>query len=222
MFYYYGRKKKIVKSYPKPIHDTIVEPFAGAAAYSMEYHEKNVILNELNPKIYLAWDFLIKATPSDILNLPLVEKGQCLNNSEFDNLTDQEKHVIGLFLNPGSSTPKKSPGNFCAWNEENRKLLSEDVLKVKHWKITNCDYHMCEDIEATFFIDPPYQGNGGQYYQFGNQKFDYEELKNWTLQRKGQIIVCENSEATWMDFKPLIDIKGQRHKTSEVIWYRES
>jgi site-specific DNA-adenine methylase len=82
MFYYYGRKKKIVKSYPKPIHDTIIEPFAGAGAYAMEYHDKNVTLIELNPKIYQTWDFLIKATPSDILKLPLLEKGQCLNNPE--------------------------------------------------------------------------------------------------------------------------------------------
>ena len=29
MFYYYGRKKRIVKYYPKPTHDTIIEPFAG-------------------------------------------------------------------------------------------------------------------------------------------------------------------------------------------------
>jgi 16S rRNA G966 N2-methylase RsmD len=75
---------------------------------------------------------------------------------------------------------------------------------------------MAEDIEATWFVDPPYF-KGGNYYQFGNKGFDYNELKNWILLRRGQIIVCENSSATWMDFKPLIDIKGQRHKTSEVI-----
>ena len=35
-------------------------------------------------------------------------------------------------------------------------------------------------------------------------------------------IVCENSEANWMDFKPLVDIQGQKHKTKEVIFYRKS
>jgi site-specific DNA-adenine methylase len=222
MFYYYGRKKKIVKYYPKPIHDFIIEPFAGAAAYSMEYYQKNVFLFELNPKISKAWEFLIKSTPSDILNLPLLKDNQCLNDSEFDRLTEPEKYVIGLFLNPGSSTPKKSPGNYCAWNENNRKLLSEDVLKVKHWTIINDDYQKAADITATWFIDPPYAGNGGQYYQFGNKGFDYPALSEWVKTRNGQVIVCENSEATWMEFEPLVDISGQRHKTSEVIWYREN
>lgn len=221
MFYYYGRKKKIIKYYPKPIHDFIIEPFAGAAAYAMEYHDKNVFLFEINPKISGAWEFLIKANPSDILQLPLLKDNQSLNDPEFNNLTDPEKYVIGLFLNPGSSTPKKSPGNYCAWTEEKRKELSEDVLKVKHWTIINGDYRKASDITATWFIDPPYQGNGGQYYQFGNKGFDYPGLAEWIQTRNGQIIVCENSEATWMDFKPLVDIKGQRHKTTEVIWYQE-
>ena len=35
MFYYYGRKKQIAKYYPEPKYDTIVEPFAGSAAYSL-------------------------------------------------------------------------------------------------------------------------------------------------------------------------------------------
>jgi len=37
MFSYYGSKKKIVKYYPEPVHDVIIEPFAGAAWYSLEY-----------------------------------------------------------------------------------------------------------------------------------------------------------------------------------------
>jgi len=222
MFYYYGRKKRIVKSYPKPLHDTIIEPFAGSAAYAMEYYDKNVFLIELNPKIYKAWDFLIKATPSDILSLPILTDNQCLNDAEFNRLTESEKYVIGLFLNPGSSTPKKSPGNYCAWNEKNRKLLSEDVLKVKHWTVINGDYREGGNMTATWFVDPPYQKSGGQYYQFGNKDFDYPALAEWCMSRQGQVIVCENSSGTWMDFKPLVDIKGQRHKTSEVMWYREN
>ena len=35
MFYYYGRKKQIIRHYPSPNYDTIIEPFAGSAAYSL-------------------------------------------------------------------------------------------------------------------------------------------------------------------------------------------
>ena len=41
------------------------------------------------------------------------------------------------------------------------------------------------------------------------------------MDRTGQIIVCENTEANWMDFKPLVQIQGQKKKTTEVIFYLE-
>jgi hypothetical protein len=35
IFYHYGRKKQIAKYYPFPNCAAIIEPFAGAAAYSL-------------------------------------------------------------------------------------------------------------------------------------------------------------------------------------------
>jgi len=35
MWSYYGSKSKVVKHYPKPKYDLIIEPFAGAAWYSV-------------------------------------------------------------------------------------------------------------------------------------------------------------------------------------------
>ena len=34
---------------------------------------------------------------------------------------------------------------------------------------------------------------------------------------KRQVIVCENTKANWLYFKPLIEITGQRVKTTEAI-----
>jgi len=223
MFYYYGRKQKIVKYYPEPKCDLIIEPFAGSAAYSMEYHERDVILVEKNEKIAGVWDYLINITNTDeIMSLPLLVKGESLNDEKFSFLTNQQKNLIGLFLNPGSSTPKKSPGHFCAWNEKNKLKLSEDINKVKHWQIIHGDYRQLSDLHGTYFVDPPYFGNGGKYYQHGNKNFNYVELADWCKSRKGQIIVCENTEANWLEFVNLVDIKGQKHKTTEVIYYLEN
>jgi 16S rRNA G966 N2-methylase RsmD len=219
MFYYYGRKKRIVKYYPKPQNDTIIEPFAGSAAYSMEYFDRNVILYELNHKIYSVWKYLQQATVGDILDLPLLNKGQSLNSDEFKYLTDPEKWIIGLFLNPGSAVPKKSPGNFCDWNENHRKLLAEELYKIKHWVIKNESYENAPDVEATWFIDPPYQ-QAGKYYV--NWKVDYEYLGDWCIGRKGQTMVCENEGANWLPFEHLVDLKGQKHNRKEVIWYNET
>jgi len=222
MFYYYGRKEKIFSYYPKPKYDTIIEPFAGSAAYSMNYYERNVILIEKDKKIADLWQYLINVSPDEILSLPILNKGESLNEEKYNYLNNNQKTLIGFFLNPGSAQPKKSPAKFCAWNEKNRLKLSNDVLKVKHWQIINGDYTEADNIDATWFIDPPYQGNGGKYYKHGNKDFDYESLKDWVLLRNGQVIVCENSEANWMDFKPLVQIQGQKHKTTEVIFYQDT
>ena len=219
MFYYYGRKKRIVKYYPEPIYDTIIESFAGSAAYAMEYFEKKVILYEINHKIYSVWKYLQESSIKDILGLPILEKGQCLNNEEFNYLSDPEKWTIGLFLNPGSSVPKKSPGNFCDWDEKHRQLLSSELYKIKHWEIRNESYENAPNIEATWFIDPPYM-NAGKYYT--NWKIDYASLGTWCKDRKGQTIVCENAGATWLPFNDLVDLKGQKHNRKEVMWYNES
>jgi site-specific DNA-adenine methylase len=219
MFYYYGRKKRIVKYYPEPLYDTIIEPFAGSSAYSMEYFNKKVILYELNYKIYSVWKYLQQATVGDIMDLPTLTKGQCLNDKEYDYLTDAEKWTIGLFLNPGSSVPKKSPGNFCNWDDKHKKILSEELFKIKHWEIKNESYENAPNIEATWFVDPPYSGPGGKYYV--NNKINYESLATWCMEREGQTIVCENDGATWLPFEHLVDLKGQKHNRKEVIWYNE-
>lgn len=61
MFYYYGRKKKIGKYYPKPSHDIIIEPFAGSATYCLrdDNWKKDIILVEKDKGVYDIWDWLI-------------------------------------------------------------------------------------------------------------------------------------------------------------------
>lgn len=46
MWTYYGTKKKIAKYYPKPKYDKIIEPFCGAAQYSLydDNWKKDVLL----------------------------------------------------------------------------------------------------------------------------------------------------------------------------------
>jgi 16S rRNA G966 N2-methylase RsmD len=147
--------------------------------------------------------YLKSATSQEILSLPLIIKGQSLNDTEFDNLTSVQKDLISFFSNPSSSQPKRSVGKFNIWHEKNRKRLSEDVNKIRHWEIILGDYRDIPNQKATWFIDPPYQGNGGKYYKHGNKDMNYDELREWITSREGQVIVCENSEAEWLDFKPL-------------------
>ena len=222
MFYYYGRKEKVFKYYPKPKYDTIIEPFAGSAVYSLKNHQKKVIILDKDERIINIWKYLKEVNSNEILSLPLIISGQTLNDDTFSGLSMVQKDLISFFCNPSSAQPKRSVGKFNIWHEKNRKRLSEDINKIKHWDIMVGDYKDIPNQPATWFIDPPYQGNGGKYYKYGNKEIDYNELREWVLSRQGQVIVCENSEANWMDFKPLKRLQGQRHKTFEVFWENEN
>ena len=70
---YYGGKNRAAKWYPAPEHDTIVEPFAGAAGYSCRYSDRKVILIDKSPIIAGMWRYLIKASPAEILDKAGIE-----------------------------------------------------------------------------------------------------------------------------------------------------
>ena len=97
----------------------------------------------------------------------------------------------------------------------------KDILKlpkIKHWNIICCDYFQIQNEKATWFIDPPYQKEGGAYI---HNKINYEYLAKWCKNRKGQVIVCENIEADWLPFKPLnkkFQITQTKKQFKEGIW----
>jgi 16S rRNA G966 N2-methylase RsmD len=229
MFPYYGRKKAIVDHYPEPKYNTIIEPFAGAASYSLKYYTKNVILIEKDPCIYGIWNYLIKASSKDILKLPLLNKDETLDDEKFKSLKPVEKDLIGFFIKTSCSRPNKiqSPHkNYNRWSEESRKKLSDNVLKIKHWEIYNGCYSevksevlKCQSI--TWFVDPPYQGAGGGYYKFSNKKIDYKYLASWINSIKGQVILCENEEAKWYKkLRPLTTSYQRGNKHTEMYYHR--
>lgn len=220
MWTYYGTKKKIAKFYPAPNHDKIIEPFAGAAQYSLfgENWKKEVVLYDKYDVVVKIWEYLIGASEKDILSLPDMNFGDKIDDHDY--LCDAEKYLIGFCINSGSASPKKTVAKFNCWNRQ-KLVIANDLYKVKHWKVYQCNsFDEIPNEDATWFIDPPYQF-GGQYYRHSNKNIDYKNLADWCLTRIGQIIVCENTKAIWMDFIPLVNLNGQLHKTTEAIFYKE-
>jgi len=215
MFSYYGSKSKIVKKYPKPIYDLIIEPFAGSARYSLLYADKQVILNDSYKVIADIWEYLITATKEQIEQLPELNKGDDIRTLD---LPQVEKKLVGFMINRGSVSPRNIYTNWAFRGNEIRRTktrILNNLERIRHWKVYNKDYQELENIDATWFIDPPYQ-NGGIHYK--KNIIDYQELAEWCKSRKGQIIVCENSKATWLNFKPLVKMYGQGHTTIESIY----
>ena len=216
MFSYYGSKSKIVNYYPPPKFDKIIEPFAGSARYSLKYWQNEVLLVDKYPIIIDVWHYLQNASENDILKLPKLKAGENLNN--FD-LTNIEKLFLGFVIVGGLESPRLKCGNFRGNQYQDRilKKIANNLFKIKHWKIIEGNYENIDNIEATWFIDAPYQF-GGHSYKHSNKQLNFAELSEWCKSRNGQSIVCENSKADWMNFKPIIEMVGSIHKTTEAIW----
>lgn len=217
MFSYYGSKTKLAHHYPSPKYDTIIEPFAGAAGYSIygDNWQKNVILYDTNPKIARVWDYLIHATEKDIMSLPDLKPGDKVTDF---NLSDPERWLIGFSINRGSSCPKVTASRRSD-GLTYKKYICDNLHKIKHWKVFETSYETIPNQTATWFIDPPYQKNG-KYY-FGYSVMDFTALGKWCLDRQGQLIVCENGDADWLPFHPLTKFRGSTKTQIEAIYTRD-
>lgn len=216
MFYYYGRKKRIIKYYPTPNYNVIIEPFAGAATYSLYENnwKKQIILIEKDQKVYDIWNWLINdASENDIENLPDLKVGE--KSSEFLHIIHAATKMAFAY-----KTIKVTPVLARNWGISKR-VFRENLYKIKHWEILYGDYTIAPDIEATWFIDPPYKGESGMGYRFNSKMLDYKKLAEWTHERKGEVIFCEGKNADYLPFKPLIELNGIAGKSNkEFIYYR--
>jgi len=231
MMAYYGSKWRIANRYPEPRFDTIVEPFAGGAGYSLHYPELNVLLYDTNEIVCSVWDYLIRATQSEIMDLPLLEEGQ---STEGLNVIQEAKWLIGFWVNNAVCAPRKSLSKWAIesiresdgkcvnfWSAGCRDRLAAAVTHISHWKVKCADYRECPDIEATWFVDPPYVGMG-HYYMKAGKTVDYEALAEWCGVRRGQTMVCELEGAAWLPFGPLLQTVNARKKArNEVIWLND-
>lgn len=216
MWSYYGSKSKIVDLYPPPKHDRIIEPFAGSARYSLMYWQKEVLLVDKFDTIVNMWKYLQSASKKDILDLPDMDNRESDNLNNF-NLSEDEKNLIGFCIGRGSPHPRNKPGKYNSWKED-KKRIANDLHKIKHWTIQLGTYDEIPNFpNVTWFIDPPYQ-YGGEYYRFSNKQLDFTHLANWCMNRTGHVIVCENTKADWLPFKPIIQMQGSHYKTVEAIW----
>lgn len=229
MFSYYGGKSKVITHYPPPKYPIIIEPFAGSACYSCKYGlDRDVWLNDKYDVIYKIWKYIINSDEERIRNLPDIKRGDDIR--KIDWINDEEKFLLGFCCSNGIARPNNIvttyadktayPKSDSRWRPHTtwqltRQRILKNVSKIRNWKITNLDYKELPDIEATWFIDPPYQ-HGGKYYI--ENKINYNEIRDWVLKKRGQVIVCENSKADWLPFKPLKEMHGQRYKTLEMIW----
>lgn len=224
MWGYFGAKTNVIDAYPKTKHDLIIEPFAGSARYALKYWEKDVLLVDKYPIVINIWKWLQNCSTGDIKRLPhFFNPGQSVNDFDYD--CEEAKHLIGFLIGFGMSSPRITASKKRMQQRPNHinfslNRIENNLFKIKHWKIIEGSYIDIENKKATWFIDPPYQF-GGHVYKHGNKLIDFDILAYWCKQRNGQVMVCENTHATWMDFIPISTQKTSNGFQREVIWTNE-
>jgi len=219
MWSYYGSKSKLVRYYPEPTKDLIIEPFAGSAKYALKHYDRDVILYDKYEPIIKMWEYLINASIKDVDSLPKLKYGECIDDYSFDCIG--QRYLMGYLVTSGAATPRKTMTK-RAERDFNGAIdsIKKNIHKVKHWKVYCKDYADIINTNATWFIDPPYQF-GGEHYKNSNKNIDYKKLMNWCDNRIGEIIVCENTKADWIELQELKKIQGSRNTfTTEGVFLK--
>lgn len=218
MFRYFGRKVRIAHLYPRPRFGHIIEPFAGAASYALhaENWTREVTLVEINPDIAELWEWLIhpSTTAETFAKIPKPEVGQAM---------DWNGNMADRFIMMGA-VGDGSKYQVTTWVEYAFRAqianAIENIDKVKHWKIIQGDYREAPNVEASWFVDPPYQFVESGYAGT-RASIDFASLGDWCRSRRGQVIACDNLAATWLDFKPLTSKATTQRSTVEAVWLSE-
>lgn len=225
-FAYYGAKHALARHYPAPIYGTIIEPFAGSAAYSCYYAKDvdNVILWDKDPAVVALWERIQHITEDE---LEAISVSVATDERTSDPLLGGLAGSTSLHATLSGRDRKITPRMRKDWPSVRRRI-ERALPYVRNWTINQGDYTRIPNHESTWFIDPPYRtsssGNAvaGNAYRHGQQDIDYDHLGRWCQQRSGQVIVCEQQPADWLPFQPFRKLKnGVAAPTGvnmEVMW----
>jgi site-specific DNA-adenine methylase len=226
MFSYMGAKWRIAKLYGAPTTGLVIEPFAGSGCYSLFWNIPVAHLYDVNPIVAGIWDYLIKVPESEVRALPI----------DFESVDDlqipqEARWLIGFWITKGNVHPNKTrsqwartyrnSGDCKVWGEAARARIASQVGRIRGWKSFNTSYENCPDVKADWFIDPPYTVAGKHY---PHSQVDYVHLAEFVRNRKGRVMVCENGDADWLPFKPLVStrantIKGVVRTSAETVYF---
>jgi len=221
-FAYYGAKHGLASQYPRPRHQVIVEPFAGSAAYAC-YHAHRIdhaVLIDSDPAVVMLWHELQEMTPADVDLIGRQLEQDRISHALLAGMGGSST-IAGVF---GGKTRATTPRMRESWPTVSARI-KRALPHIKRWQISHGTYTDAPNIEATWFVDPPYQVHGsmaGAGYRQPSSLLDFGELGDWCRGRQGFTMVCEQSPAEWLPFHPFAT---QSNGTSssiatrhELIW----
>jgi len=222
-FKHFGSKARLAAILPPPRHRTIIEPFAGSAAYSVQHAtpKHQVLLYDTDERVCTIWDYLIHVSEAEVRSLPVEHflRGGDIREA---GLTPSQYQLIHRWMGITGTGQYKIPPSLLAdregeagnvWSERVRDRIASQLKYIRKWEIRNEPHTAAPDIEAHWHIDPPYQGNAVGFSVYKCAKLDYGELATWCRARQGDITVHEQHGATWLPFETL----REKHTTNRTL-----
>ena len=233
LFKWFGSKWLSARTLPPPLHDQIIEPFAGSAGYALRHARRQVLVCETDPHIKSLWSWLVgEATEDAIRAIPVgVPEGadiRTLGLSAGQALllkTWQRTNNVGdcWTISPWGNKPGQ-------WTANTRARVASEFGEIAHWRVGRGDGRdelaAAHTAETTWFVDPPYQHN----YSYRQAPLDYARLAALVLTQSGQRIACEAicpKTGTRPDWLPFADFGSRitsrrkaenHHHSHELIW----
>jgi len=224
MFNYFGSKQRLASTYQRPLHNHIIEPFAGAAGYTVYWMTRHptitATLIEKDPDIYDLWMRLLGMSADDIMAIPSPVRGERTSD-------------LFIALTAGASNRLSASGDaqVTEWMAREPRFhnIKRRVARTRAFigdriRVIHDDYTWATgniNQPFTWFIDPPYQHQGNKY-AYGSDMIDYQALAEFSQTRAGQTIVCEAAPADWLPFTPHKTSQDQvNQKYTELVWYSD-
>ena len=184
---YGGAKIRLSEMLPRPMHETIIEGFAGSGSYSWVniWRNKNlkVKLVELNQDLLKAWSFLLQQSKlplnkRTIKYLPTFDEGiykldngkyqdiKNLTNIYGDKLSEIEYAYLSFITVRGSfySQPRPTVGAKLQWTKKQSMDVNNNIDIFKNFEIFESQVNRSTFLDilpkkekVTLFLDPPYQ-----------------------------------------------------------------
>ena len=202
------------------------------AAYALHYSDHQVYLVERDDRVFAIWAFLLgQDADAYIREIPdRVKVGDRISAMfPSDQYPEGFIEILRAECNHGTQGATGIHDQITkigahGWHRIKQRLHYW-LPRIKHWKVIRGSYEAAPDVEATWFIDPPYNNPAGARYRCHD--LDYQRLARWCRSRRGQTIVCENMGASWLPFQPLGRRRGIRSayqvsNAVEAIWVKSS
>jgi site-specific DNA-adenine methylase len=216
---YFGSKLTSSQHYPAPTdEETIVEPFAGGAGYSIRHWQRSdgsprpVLLIEKNPRMAALWQWLIQADPGEVLRLPVdlpvgSDIRDALGQTPQAELVARWQRVGAFRQNAGGyvvsagkrgKDGKPKPADVDGlWCTRTRERVAAGLHRFRTWRCLCAGYDALElapgDGPALVYVDPPYQHFSPRNYPGAHEPLDFKALGAWCQRqaRHARVVVCE-------------------------------